>query len=45
MATPLAIDPNFTTAQIEAMLERADTSGDDQVSYDEFRSVFQSLNG
>lgn len=38
-----AIEPSFTTEQIKAMLQRADTSGDEQVSYEEFRSVFQEL--
>lgn len=38
-----AIDPHFTKAQVEAMLSRADTSGDQQVSFDEFQTVFASL--
>jgi len=37
------IDPNFTTAQVEAMLKRADTSGDAQINYEEFQTVFKSL--
>ncbi|MEO1620371.1 MAG: EF-hand domain-containing protein [Cyanobacteria bacterium J06632_3] len=38
-----AIDPDFTADQIELMLAKADTSGDDRVSYEEFQAVFKSL--
>ncbi|MBE9064859.1 EF-hand domain-containing protein [cf. Phormidesmis sp. LEGE 11477] len=39
-----AIEPNFTTEQIKTMLQRADTSGDEQVSYEEFQLVIQGLS-
>ncbi|MEO0867494.1 MAG: EF-hand domain-containing protein [Cyanobacteria bacterium J06642_11] len=38
-----AMDPDFTSAQVTAMLQRADTSGDNEVSYEEFKAVVQSL--
>ena len=38
-----AIDPKFTPDQIEAMFQRADTSGDRQICYEEFRAVFRQL--
>ncbi|MEM9805899.1 MAG: EF-hand domain-containing protein [Cyanobacteria bacterium P01_D01_bin.56] len=38
-----AVDPNFTTQQVTAMLKSADTSGDNAVSYEEFKTVVQSL--
>ena len=39
-----AIAPNITGEQIEAMLKRADTLGDRQISFPEFQAVFQSLS-
>ncbi|NET51402.1 MAG: calcium-binding protein, partial [Merismopedia sp. SIO2A8] len=38
-----AIDSKCTTAQVEAMLKQADTSGDNQISYEEFQAAFESM--
>ena len=37
------IDSNFTETQVEAMLKQADTSGDNQVSYEEFQVAFKAI--
>jgi Ca2+-binding EF-hand superfamily protein len=38
------IDHLVTNAEIEAMLKTADSSGDGQISYEEFDSLFQELH-
>lgn len=37
------IDDNFTDAQIKRMLKQADTSGDNEISYQEFCEVFANV--
>jgi hypothetical protein len=37
------IAPNITEAQIEAMLTRTDTLGDQPISFPEFQAIFPSL--
>ncbi|MBD2362203.1 EF-hand domain-containing protein [Anabaena minutissima FACHB-250] len=37
------IVPNITKAEIENMLKLADTSGDQQISYEEFRDLLQQM--
>jgi Ca2+-binding EF-hand superfamily protein len=37
------LDALVTNAEVEKMLKRADTSGDGQVSYEEFYELFQTF--
>ena len=38
-----SLDSLVTSAEIQDMLKRADTTGDGQVSYEEFIELFQNL--